>query len=65
MTIHQDNHNTSLQNNHKKHFIAKLVVSALLALTLLAGILGVTSQTSHAATNQSYIVSIIQSTFGR
>jgi Transglycosylase SLT domain. len=63
LTIHQDNHNTSLLNN-KKHFVAKFALAALLALTLLAGVLSTNAQTTHAATNDSYIVSIIRNTFG-
>lgn len=63
LTIHQDNQNTSLLNN-KKHFVAKFALAALLALTLLAGVLSTSAQTTHAATNESYMISIIRSVFG-
>ena len=52
------------KNISKKFTIAKIIVGASLLLALMMSFIGLTSQRSYAATNTSYIASIIQANFG-
>jgi uncharacterized membrane protein YeiB len=67
LTIHHDNLTTNSKTsskNTRKHLIIKFAMGALLMATMLGAMLGMNTKTTHAATNSSYITSVIRSTFG-
>lgn len=56
--------NATLKNSNAFRFIIKLTIGALLALTLFTSFIQFTSKPSYAATNSSYMTSIIHEVFG-
>lgn len=61
LNLHQDVRSTSRKQNP---LFVKISFAILLSLTLLAGTMGFHASTSHAASNQADMISIIRQTFG-